>query len=482
MFLPHGESLVHATLTDQSLATPGMVMNPVSLFCPIHYSSSTAAPGKPNSGVNGEDLAPADRLFLLQLEKQALQYFLDNQLSGGLILDRQRNGGTLRNTQGICSTTATGMGLIALALAAAPPFQLLSPSSASLRIRTALETILHRLPDDHGMAPHFVDSATGAVHGMDRYSTIETSWILAGALGAASFLQDQEAEALAAKLYERCDWQYWTAPDHPGYCGLLRHGKGPNGRFLAHSWDRLNGETAFMYVLAAGAAPDKALSARSWAALRPFYGTIAGQRFNNADLGLFVFQYGLDLLDLHHWRVPGEVDLLAEARVATLANYQACRQAASTFATFRTYWGLSAGDGPGELPETDTYRCYAPAGPIDGTSHVMATLASVAHNPPAVLENLRQAQHDQQWRSHGRYGFSNINVDRSWVGRDIVGIDAGAAVLALDNYLMDGRVRALLSNVPCVRLGMKRLGFTPLQTTAADSGRAEVRPALRQAS
>src|SRR5207302_4869230 len=121
------------------------------------------------------------------------------------------------------------------------------------------------------------------------------------------------------------DWQYWTASDDPGRGELLRHGKDSKGRFLDSSWDRLNGETVFMYVLAAGAAADKALSAKSWSALRPFYGTVAGQRFHSADLGLFVFQYGLDLLDLPHWRPPGEVDLLAEASIATLANRQACQ-------------------------------------------------------------------------------------------------------------------------------------------------------------
>src|SRR5262249_5362305 len=184
----------------------------------------------------------------------------------------------------------------------------------------------------------------------DHYSTIETSWILAGALWAARFLQDRELETLAAGLFERCDWHYWTAPDYAGSRGLLRHGKGPDGRFLAHSWDRLNGETAFMYVLAAGAAEGKALSAKSWAALCPFYGTVAGHRFNNADLGLFVFQYGLDLLDLQHWRVPGEVDLLAEAKVATRPNHQICKEVADTFAPYARLWGLSPRDGPGHAP------------------------------------------------------------------------------------------------------------------------------------
>ena len=62
-------------------------------------------------------------------------------------------------------------------------------------------------------------------------------------------------------------------------------------------------------MLAAGAAAGRAVAPAAWEALRPCYGTVAGLRFNNADLGLFVFQYGLDLLDLRAWRAPGAVDL-----------------------------------------------------------------------------------------------------------------------------------------------------------------------------
>jgi hypothetical protein len=260
-----------------------------------------------------------------------------------------------------------------------------------------------------------------------------------------------------------------------GTAGLLRHGKDQAGRFLPYRWDRLNGETALMYVLGAGAADDKALSAASWRALRPYYGSVAGLCFNNADLGLFVFQYGLDLLDLRRWSLPGSVDLWAEARIATWANQLACRRAAARFTTFRRFWGLSAGDGPGDLPARDTYRSYSPAGPIDGTAHLTACLASVAHNPEAVLDNLHEAEQGRQLGIHGRYGLSNVNLDRHWVGRDMIGIDAGAVVLALDNYLMADRIPAVFHSLPCVRQAMQRLGFTPRPGTD-ETGQAHNMP------
>ena len=55
----------------------------------------------------------------------------------------------------------------------------------------------------------------------------------------------------------RVDWRYWTAPELSGSLPLLRHGKTRDGRFLGCCWDRLNGETVFMYLLAAGADPER---------------------------------------------------------------------------------------------------------------------------------------------------------------------------------------------------------------------------------
>jgi hypothetical protein len=422
--------------------------------------------------VPGDENTPnaAERAFLLGLQRQALEYFIDNQRADGLVRDRQRNHGpTLAG--GWYSTSATGMGLVALALAAAEPYHLLAPAEAVRRVRASLETGL-ALPHDHGIMPHFF--ADGAVVGVDARSTIDSSWLLAGALWAAAFLRDTSLETLADRLYDRVDWCYWTAPDAPEARGLLRHGKGPDGQLLAGSWDRLNGETVHLYVLATGAAPGQALTPASWAALRPFYGEAAGLRFNNADLGLFAFEYGLDLLDCGSARPPSTPNLTAEARTATRANRLVCRDAAATFATYRRFWGLSDGDGPGDPPATHAYRAYGPGRPLDGTAHLTATLAAVAHDPGAVLANLVEADRDRALDARGRYGFSNVNLDRHWVGPDMVGIDAGAAVLALDNYLNAGRVRHVFQELPCVREGLRRLGFgsAASDTTAGGMGRS----------
>ncbi len=107
---------------------------------------------------------------------------------------------------------------------------------------------------------------------------------------------------------------------------------------------------------------------------------------------------------------------------------------------------------------TDTYRCYAPGEPLDGTAHLTATLASVGARPGLVLDHLLRARRELP-SALGRYGFACVNLDRRWVGADMVGIDAGAAVLALDNVLAGDRVRRVFHDLPPVRRGLERIGF-----------------------
>jgi hypothetical protein len=146
-----------------------------------------------------------ERAMLLGLQRQALAYFLDNQLpSTGLVLDRQRNFGP-RRCHGQCSTAATGMGFIALALASAAPYRLLARAEAAGRVRRGLETALDGLPHTQGILPHFLDSATNAVVGNDARSTIDTAWLVAGGLWAAAFLGDVALHRLAARFEQRVD-------------------------------------------------------------------------------------------------------------------------------------------------------------------------------------------------------------------------------------------------------------------------------------
>jgi hypothetical protein len=405
---------------------------------------------KTSAGVCGE--RGSAQALLRRLETQALRYFIENQLQHGLVLDRQRNFGRRKFT-GLCSLSATGMGLIALALASAPEHRLLTRAQSRHRIKKALRTAL-QLPHIDGMLQHFVDARTLEPQGTDVIATVDASWLFAGALWAAEyFAEDAELHALAQRLWNRVDWRKWgNGAEAP----LIHHGADVSGNKLASVWDRYNAETAFMYVLAIGAEGKKALPARSWDALDLAFGCLGKHCFISADLGLFVFQYSLALIDGCALPPVKEHSLLEECVKGIRANQAFCVEHRGRYRTFQTFWGLSAGDGPCTAPCVDAYRAYSPH-ETDGTAHITATLASVDLMPELVLPNILAAEQPQWRHLNGRYGYSNVNIDHNFVSRDVVGIDVGAAFMALENALHNERVRKIFMRLQPVRRALRRI-------------------------
>lgn len=410
--------------------------------------------------------------LLLRLQQQLIRYFIENQLSHGLVLDRQRNFGRRKYT-GLCSLSATGMGLIGLALATDAGYgSLLTRAEARSRCKKAIRTALS-LPQVAGMMPHFVDAQTLKPVGSDAISTVDSAWLFAGALWVAEFFnEDAELRALANQLYERVDWTFWSSGS------LLHHGADVSGKKLTSVWDRFNAETAFMYVLGIGAQDRrKALPAASWNAMRLFQGALGKYYFASSDLGLFVFQYSLLLLDGCELPPCRGATLLDECIKGMRANEWFCTEHRGRYQTYDAFWGLSAGDGPCTQPDKpkvrrcrsarctrqtegsaceDAYRAYSPK-EFDGTAHVLATVASIDLLPELVIPNIEAAESVEYARMRGRYGYSNINVDRNWVSRDVVGIDVGAAMFALDNALNDERIRNIFMRLQPVRRSLRRI-------------------------
>lgn len=387
--------------------------------------------------------------ILLDLQNRGIMYFLQNQLDNGLILDRQKNHGPRLDSYWT-STAATGMGLIAIALAASKPYGLISKRQAAFRIGKTLDCAKSRLPRLKGIAPHFVDGKSLQTCGFDAYSTIDTAWLIAGALISTKILKNSRLLCQAYALYRDIDWRYWSTAWFDKNEPLILHGAHPGGQRFKTSWDRLNAETAFMYLLAIGANENKALSPQSWHRLGSFVSTTGNQSFASADLGLFTSQYSLEILSSS--KLPfSNLDLAEQARKAALANHFVSSSAAKRFRTYEKFWGLSAGDGP------DGYIDYSPD-EHDGTANLTASLASIAVAPELVMSNVRNAVACNQPPLLGKYGFSNVNLDKNWRSEDIVGIDVGMAVMAIDNFFHKGRIRQAFHSLRAVQNSLKRLG------------------------
>jgi len=427
-----------------------------TLACGAGFSFGNAAFALTEPITAASSLKPADKKVLAQLENEAIKYFLDNQLDNGLILDRQTNFDKPASaSEYSCSISGTGMGLIAIALASGPKHNLITRDEAIARVKKVL-VMAAKLPEDHGMIPHFFDGSTLKWKGSDQSSTIDSAWLIAGGLWAAQYLKDDELMKLANELYDRIDWNYWADKDTTSGAPVLCMGMDDKGKRYKSQWDRINGEVAFMYFLAIGA-KEHALPATAWAALKPYNKIVAGQNLASGDLGLFTFQYSNELCDLNQY--PGNINLAQMGAMGVAANYEACKELESRYKTFKRFWGLSAGDGPPNKGQTtDAYRAYAPDNDVDGTAHLMATLGSADVVPAFVLKNVHEAESMKTPKIHGRYGYSNVNLDKDWVSKDVVGIDVGMAVMGLENLLDNNAVRNVWQELPSSKRAMEKLG------------------------
>lgn len=113
------------------------------------------------------------------------------------------------------------------------------------------------------------------------------------------------------------------------------------------------------------------------------------------------------------------------------------------------FWGISANDQPGG------YGAESPAvGEESGTVSPTAMLTVVMFDKLSAqlsLKNMWQRHSDRLW---GRYGFSNaFNVDKNWYDSDVLGIDLGMMLLAIENsrtaliWQLTGRARQIKAGI-----------------------------------
>ncbi len=392
---------------------------------------------------------------LLALHRQAFDYFVNEaDAKTGLVKDRAANFG--RDSYAVASLASTGFGLAALAVGAERGY--LSRAAALAQATRTLKFVAS-MPNQHGWLYHFVEKRTGARAWNCEVSTIDTALFLAGALAAGEYFKGTEAERLAQTLYRRVDFN-WMRTDggaRPNEL-LLCHGWTPEKGFLASRWDAYS-EHVLLNLLALSS-PTHPVPVGCWTAWKRDTATLGPYRAWGIRLPLFTHQYLHAFANLRGRKDAAGEDFWANSVAATKANRWYCIQRAEDFAGWGADgWGVSAVDGP------DGYRAYAPtAGDSDGTLSPMALAAALPFLPKeaaTALLAMNQADsrqpHANQLR--GRYGFSAVNETRRWRGPEMVGIDAGAALLLLDRALFAGDFTPSLVEKAGIARGLKRIGF-----------------------
>ncbi len=182
-----------------------------------------------------------------RLEHDTFKYFADEvNLENGLVRDSTRRGSP-------ASIAAVGFALTAYPIAVERKYM---RRAEAIKRTLATLRFFHDAPQGeqrdatgyHGFYYHFLDMNTGRRAGNCEISTIDTTYLLAGALTAAFYFHsdtkaEREIRALADALYKRADW-HWAQNG----ALTVSHGWRPERGFIRYRWTGYS-EALILYVL-----------------------------------------------------------------------------------------------------------------------------------------------------------------------------------------------------------------------------------------
>ncbi len=295
---------------------------------------------------------------LAQLERDTFKYFADEMnAENGLVPDSTRQGAP-------CSIAVVGFALTAYPVGVERGYitraEAIKRSLISLRFfhdgpqGTGPDAIGYK-----GFYCHFLDMKTGRRVWNSEISTIDTTYLLAGALAAAMYFdrdtkEEREIRQLAEALYSRADW-HWAQNG-----GLtVTHGWKPETGFIKYRWTGYS-EALILYVLGL-ASPTFPLPEESYRAWTKTYKwkKLYGHGFLYAG-PLFVHQIShmwIDFRGIQDEYMSGKaIDYFENSRRAIYAQQSyAIRNPKRLTGYDRYCWGITASDGPGAGGSADKW-------------------------------------------------------------------------------------------------------------------------------
>jgi len=329
-----------------------------------------------------------------------------------------------------------------------------------------------------GFYYHFLDMETGRRAGQCELSTVDSAFLLAGMLTAASYFdgdseEEHEIRRLTDALYRRVDWR-WALNGG----ATLTHGWTPEHGFLPYRWQGYD-EALLLYVLALGS-PTHPIPEESYAAWASTYEwkEIYGYEYLYSG-PLFTHQLSHLWIDFRgiqdaFMRERG-IDYFENSRRATLVHQQYAIHNPLQFEGYNELcWGITASDGPGWTTRTvkgrerrffDYTARGAPYGPDDGTIAPWAVVASLPFAPEIVLPTIKNFENMELgmqepfgFKATFNQTFAVEGSDHGWVSPWHFGIDQGPIILMIENY-RTGLPWRLMQRCPYIVAGLRRAGF-----------------------
>lgn len=411
----------------------------------------------------------------LDLQRITFDYFLEyvNE-ENGLIADNSRDDSP-------CSITAVGLALAAYPVAVEREY--LSREEAVERTLTTLRFFWRSSQGSEsdatgykGFYYHFLEMESGRRYRKSELSTIDTTFLIAGALTAAAYFDrdsngEQEIREVADALYRRMEWQ-WALDGGR----LVRMGWYPENGFHPNRWYGYT-EALLLYVLGL-ASPTHPLPPESYEAWLETYRwqTHYGIECVYAP-PLFIHQLSHVWIDFRGiqdaYMRDKDLDYFENSRRATQIQQRYAMDNPNNFAGYgELAWGVTASDGPGEMVKVvDGIRRRfwgymargAPGGPDDGTLSPWGVISSLPFAPELVVATIEH--YDEQYPFMiSEYGFKcSFNPtfpaeEEGWVSRGYYGLDQGPIVLMIENTFT-GLIWRLMRHCPYIVDGLRRAGF-----------------------
>ncbi|MEP6793864.1 MAG: glucoamylase family protein [Saprospiraceae bacterium] len=416
---------------------------------------------------------------LEKLQQESFNYFLfETNPANGLVIDKTEPDWP-------ASIAATGLALAAYPVGVERGF--MTRHAAAERTLTTLRFFWNSPqgpePDAtgyRGLYYHFLNMQTGRRAWQCELSTVDSAFLLAGALTAgiyfdADTIDEQEIRTLSDELYRRADWQ-WAQNEGD----TVTHGWKPESGFLKYRWEGYD-EAMLLYMLGLGS-PTYPLAASSYKAWTTTYRWEKSYGYEYLYAGpLFTHQLSHVWIDFRgiqdEFMHAKGIDYFENSRRATYVQQKYAIDNPLKFAAYGAHcWGLTASEGPG--PDTITidgiernFFDYTgrgvPYGPDDGTMAPWAVVASLPFTPEIVLPTLSYCIHQAKLTEHSSYGFKssfnptysgNSDYPNGWVSRWHYGLNQGPIILMIENY-RSGFLWQLMRNSPYIVAGLQRAGF-----------------------
>jgi hypothetical protein len=370
-----------------------------------------------------------------ELSRRAFLFFWEqSHPKTGLTKDRAKNDGS-KDDYTVCSIAATGYALAALPIGVKNKW--ISRSEAEARALLTLRSVTDKLDGAHGFFYHFVDWATGKRVWNCELSSIDSSLLVLGTLVAGEFFRG-ECKTLADGLLARMDWR-WMQNGPESLAPTMGHK--PESGFLDARWGGYS-EALYLYLLGlSGSLPKEAWDAWKFPESIPF-GDATPLFFSQMAPGFFDLRNKKDSHRRAWWK---NFEAQHRLHLAFCKSYPALYPDG--------LFGINACDQPPPVG----YGAQEPReGRHDGTICPTAILAAMLFVPgeaKTALESLEKRV------KPGRYGFPNaVNFSKNWIDTDVLGIDLGMALLALENK-RSGLVWKLLVKNKNIQRGLSRAGM-----------------------